>query len=151
MRGKAKEQPVEQVKIKDHPRLCGEKPIRQKTVLRRKGSPPPMRGKDITQIFFNSGKRITPAYAGKSGTIVPANDSTAGSPPPMRGKVRLRYLRYFFQQDHPRLCGEKPQTAALFLRRSGSPPPMRGKVSSQSVLPCVGRITPAYAGKRSMI
>ena len=147
MRGKAKEQPVEQVKIKDHPRLCGEKPIRQKTVLRRKGSPPPMRGKDITQIFFNSGKRITPAYAGKSGTIVPANDSTAGSPPPMRGKVRPPAFPKKKARITPAYAGKSFLLFSFEQFRIGSPPPMRGKVPQQQQDIFRWRITPAYAGK----
>ena len=71
----------------DHPRLCGEK---SPYVLRedlpdgitpayagksfmdnmvnavKRGSPPPMRGKDVPRIVHVSNQRITPAYAGKS-------------------------------------------------------------------------------------
>ena len=51
----------------DHPRLCGEKvfriPMRQ-TFL---GSPPPMRGKGRIGQACTQARRITPAYAGKSG------------------------------------------------------------------------------------
>ena len=70
--------------------------------------------------------RITPAYAGKSGTADP-------------GEVRER--------DHPRLCGEK--LSRSYSRRCvpGSPPPMRGKVSASGDVTGVKRITPAYAGK----
>ena len=53
--------------LRDHPRLCGEKvfriPMRQ-TFL---GSPPPMRGKGRIGQACTQARRITPAYAGKSG------------------------------------------------------------------------------------
>ena len=50
----------------DHPRLCGEKMLRQKRLLWIRGSPPPMRGKaDFLELWANV-TRITPAYAGKS-------------------------------------------------------------------------------------
>ena len=71
---------------KDHPRLCGEKPIFFKRVRAHPGSPPPMRGKvylDKTNKFYDG---ITPAYAGKSMFFTSMVVST---------------------RDHPRLCGEK--------------------------------------------
>ena len=74
------------VTTEDHPRLCGEKIRKKKCVMRNIGSPPPMRGK-----AQNCGKRrcvhrITPAYAGKRS---------------------WRESAGLFSQDHPRLCGEK--------------------------------------------
>ena len=51
---------------RDHPRLCGEKPIRHGRKATATKSPPPMRGKAVprkTQLLQNG---ITPAYAGKS-------------------------------------------------------------------------------------
>ena len=50
----------------DHPRLCGEKQIRPLWRTWRKGSPPPMRGKETTPFTVSRMVRITPAYAGKS-------------------------------------------------------------------------------------
>ena len=52
--------------IQDHPRLCGEKTGLQCSWEKKRGSPPPMRGKAC---FFQLGDvptGITPAYAGKS-------------------------------------------------------------------------------------
>ena len=71
----------------DHPRLCGEKVSHCKTLLRYRGSPPPMRGKADLMSYHISYCRITPAYAGKSFSV----------------KICL-----FGNKDHPRLCGEKP-------------------------------------------
>ena len=52
--------------VGDHPRICGEKDIVLKRILRGVGSPPHMRGKadNINNIVRSI--RITPAYAGKS-------------------------------------------------------------------------------------
>ena len=71
---------------RDHPRLCGEKGECVDLVKKHLGSPPPMRGKAGKLIRRQSGKGITPAYAGKS--------RNAGVVVPLIG-------------DHPRLCGEK--------------------------------------------
>ena len=54
--------------IQDHPRLCGEKRQPEHTGGHLIGSPPPMRGKALLQDFCKRRVRITPAYAGKSGT-----------------------------------------------------------------------------------
>ena len=51
---------------RDHPRLCGEKPIIQVNIIYLIGSPPPMRGKELLKRRDVQEYRITPAYAGKS-------------------------------------------------------------------------------------
>ena len=71
---------------KDHPRLCGEKGDCKETGNVIKGSPPPMRGKEIYREIVSGETRITPAYAGKSLTV---------------------FLAVYRKKDHPRLCGEK--------------------------------------------
>ena len=53
--------------IQDHPRLCGEKTGLQCSWEKKRGSPPPMRGKASQSGFTSTHMRITPAYAGKSG------------------------------------------------------------------------------------
>ena len=66
-----------------------------------------MRGKVLPDQNKWGIRRITPAYAGKSGNV--DHD-------------------YAYIEDHPRLCGEKmfqPPSPQPVL---GSPPPMRGKV-----------------------
>ena len=72
--------------LEDHPRLCGEKQNDKNAKANTTGSPPPMRGKGISNLQKEIQRRITPAYAGKS---------VAG--------VAVMALG----QDHPRLCGEK--------------------------------------------
>ena len=70
----------------DHPRLCGEKIIKDSHCAIPAGSPPPMRGKDDMIEIDEAYSRITPAYAGKR-TITEIN--------------------HILTRDHPRLCGEK--------------------------------------------
>ena len=111
----------------DHPRPCGEKPLRTGERLPFLGSPPPMRGKDVKRYGFKSASRITPAHAGKS-----TNFSS--------GRSRTR--------DHPRPCGEKLMLAPYVCWDVGSPPPMRGKAHNLAQYLALSRITPAHAGKR---
>ena len=85
-----------------------------------------MRGKALVLKSMSNIPRITPAYAGKSGTSVKP----------------LSWSR-----DHPRLCGEKIKAFVLEVDVMGSPPPMRGKVLAFKSPKMSFRITPAYAGK----
>ena len=70
----------------DHPRICGEKTGGRLSAIRDKGSPPHMRGKDLSQPIQRGDQGITPAYAGKRSI---GTSSGAAAP------------------DHPRICGEK--------------------------------------------
>ena len=88
-----------------------------------------MRGKVNTRYLLPLWAGITPAYAGKS----PAE-----------------YLQGCRRQDHPRLCGEKQTNCIKQIFDRGSPPPMRGKDRRKSRQGEDVRITPAYAGKRSL-
>ena len=115
------------MRLRDHPRLCGEKYSVYFLPLYGIGSPPPMRGKVIVDPVAETTSRITPAYAGKS----------------VASAYTLRS-----SWDHPRLCGEKTIKICLTLWKTGSPPPMRGKASPTRKLSRLLRITPAYAGKR---
>ena len=114
-------------RVKDHPRLCGEKMGESGIPSVQKGSPPPMRGKAVVLCSSPRGHRITPAYAGKRPLerlpttatrdhprlcgekiiLICAFCQCLGSPPPMRGKAVLGDPRCHSSRDHPRLCGEK--------------------------------------------
>ena len=111
---------------RDHPRLCGEKSLILCTSYNRKGSPPPMRGKDNGDLKTTYINRITPAYAGKSQARPQQADTS---------------------QDHPRLCGEKETRRGGTSILLGSPPPMRGKGGEFASYSVRTGITPAYAGK----
>ena len=135
-------------RMKDHPRLCGEKVVSSSMVTSVTGSPPPMRGKAKHSGSGDAKARITPAYAGKSPNAWNALTLTLGSPPPMRGKGLAWFFRLCSGRitpayagkslqsrfcsakfwDHPRLCGEKALRSVAWKDPVGSPPPMRGKV-----------------------
>ena len=50
---------------RDHPRVCGEKRLKELICDMAKGSPPRMRGKEQHSLSERCTRRITPAYAGK--------------------------------------------------------------------------------------
>ena len=70
--------------------------------------------------------RITPAGAGKSGSIS---------------------MKQAANKDHPRGCGEKFRRNARTTRNKGSPPRVRGKEAAHVPDSVLWRITPAGAGK----
>ena len=112
---------------RDHPRVCGEKGKKSRKTAGGIGSPPRMRGKVLAHRFDDHSCRITPAYAGKSGSLRFSS-----------GQCR----------DHPRVCGEKALSKTVWSTLWGSPPRMRGKGTVYSLVGIQGGITPAYAGKR---
>ena len=67
--GKSVAQAALNVIMRDHPRLCGEKCLRHMQSICYLGSPPPMRGKVRQGGSTLYKRRITPAYAGKSGVF----------------------------------------------------------------------------------
>ena len=118
------------VGLRDHPRVCGEKAYSLVINGSEWGSPPRMRGKGTKRCSSRRGGRITPAYAGKSKRIAPSS---------------------VLFGDHPRVCGEKSRTCSIVLDVGGSPPRMRGKGGHRQTTQRRYRITPAYAGKRSVV
>ena len=114
----------------DHPRACGEKEIEVCPAAAARGSPPRMRGKGGKLPGRVRPQGITPAHAGKSGTV-PRPDA--------------------LNEDHPRACGEKQFSCIVPLGVLGSPPRMRGKGWAGSPWGSISGITPAHAGKRDGI
>ena len=84
--GKSKTSCSPAYRVRDHPRLCGEKASPLVRAYSISGSPPPMRGKVAVLCYGYASTGITPAYAGKRLTSC--------------GTAVL-------VKDHPRLCGEK--------------------------------------------
>ena len=93
--------------LQDHPRVCGEKYIKNFMGYSTLGSPPRMRGKGASSRRIRAEAGITPAYAGKRKSRIPIFPDT---------------------EDHPRVCGEKAVQPYLQAAMEGSPPRMRGKV-----------------------
>ena len=110
----------------DHPRVGGEKPLRNFTRNALLGSLPRGRGKDDEQEATYFSGRITPAWAGKR---------------------LLSMLDCAAFWDHPRVGGEKGVARWMPSAIRGSPPRGRGKVVYLSVSIFSLRITPAWAGK----
>ena len=89
-----------------------------------------MRGKERSASAGRRCNGITPAYAGKSSAHA---------------------LPMAAAWDHPRVCGEKYAPAAVRPCRVGSPPRMRGKEALAIFSGVCYRITPAYAGKSTVV
>ena len=154
--------------VKDHPRVCGEKPERKAPRRPRLGSPPRMRGKETDSRRQCCSAGITPAYAGKRTLFCLAGRRNRDHPRVCGEKSMYSgvfYERYRItpayagksfpagcprsrSRDHPRVCGEKPRRPPAAAVGIGSPPRMRGKDSIMDGLQGVHGITPAYAGKR---
>ena len=110
----------------DHPRRCGENSFHVHLLHRPKGSPPQMRGKQLSSASEAILSGITPADAGKTKTPT---------------------LAVLLERDHPRRCGENSAQAPFSARFPGSPPQMRGKLACHDCTIQRCRITPADAGK----
>ena len=114
----------------DHPRVCGEKSLSSTYFLITLGSPPRVRGKGGGGQNQVSRAGITPACAGKS-----ACGCTS----------RCRCW------DHPRVCGEKQKFLLRIRTFQGSPPRVRGKGVELEQRGGSNGITPACAGKSSLV
>ena len=111
---------------RDHPRMCGEKMCCSAIACRKSGSPPHVRGKELTAPHSTHSYRITPACAGKSFAPLAV---------------------WFVFGDHPRMCGEKAPRGGRLEKWAGSPPHVRGKEVPAGMDRDLARITPACAGK----
>lgn len=120
--GKRQTAAMPRTMTRDHPRVGGEKSCSRSIIMRRKGSPPHGRGKEGAQLAEKTGIRITPAWAGKSGS-------------------GLLFHRVWW--EHPRVGGEKAKIQLRTAKRRGSPPHGRGKVHSVFKVRKHHRITPA--------
>ena len=69
----------------DHPRVCGKDFSMASPMGLYSGSPPRMRERQRRCLLSATGRRITPAYA---------------------GKTKIRSVENSTQQDHPRVCGK---------------------------------------------
>ena len=72
--GKSRDGGLDEKSRKDHPRVCGEKSgtTMQDTTIT--GSPPRVRGKEVSTLFALTSSGITPACAGKSADTADKHD-----------------------------------------------------------------------------
>ena len=113
----------------DHPRVGGEKLTGAVFGEPVEGSPPRGRGKGNAKSVQIFRMRITPAWAGKSTSIM---------------------YTWGVTKDHPRVGGEKWTNSTTGKRSAGSPPRGRGKGSLLFMCDLPPGITPAWAGKRAV-
>ena len=113
-------------RIRDHPRVGGEKLSLTVSVQHDMGSPPRGRGKGRILPCRVGAQGITPAWAGKSCSTT---------------------CYCCLNGDHPRVGGEKSLGFMLWQIWRGSPPRGRGKGPRPGSKPVLTRITPAWAGK----
>ena len=111
---------------RDHPRGCGEKPMRRPRLLASMGSSPRVRGKESRRSALASAPGIIPAGAGKR--------LRPGGRPGRWG-------------DHPRGCGEKKMATCPKCGERGSSPRVRGKAGIFVLAFVEAGIIPAGAGK----
>ena len=124
--GKTGGRPVRGFGFWARPRVCGENWVRTLRSLMRAGSSPRVRGKRRGPRQLVHGRRLIPAYAGKTASAVGAAAGAAA---------------------HPRVCGENDARRSAFDSARGSSPRVRGKHDGRrSVLRVLGLI-PACAGK----
>ena len=116
-------------KNEDHPRRCGENGLAFSHVFLILGSPPQVRGKLAGTAIGSIAGRITPAGAGKTGTV---GVSAVGI------------------EDHPRRCGENYKPSVPSPVDRGSPPQVRGKRIRTKFSADSSGITPAGAGKTTI-
>lgn len=94
--------------------------------------------------------RITPAYAGKS-QLLRQFRYFLGIIPAYAGKSSIAEMTLLIVEDHPRIRGKKDTTRSSRTRLPGSPPHTREKVGEFRNHKTKGGITPAYAGKSSLL
>ena len=130
-----------------------------------------MRGKRYSLLRRPGQVGITPADAGKTGSVYMSSDELkdhprgcgenskyifdfcekVGSPPRMRGKLVGLINGRLSSEDHPRGCGENRKNPCKEYLSVGSPPRMRGKLVTHYFERNFNRITPADAGKTLML
>ena len=98
-----------QIRLWDHPRVCGKNSILVPDTVIFLGSPPRVREKPEKDLISASQRGITPACA---------------------GKTPLRCNHLTSTRDHPRVCGKNVSNAIEAIKNLGSPPRVREKLNT---------------------
>ena len=133
-------------RMKDHPRVCGEKPAHAPSLRAPSGSPPRARGKEKAKDRLEIKTGSPPRARGK----VPVRRRQRGEhgiTPACAGKSPDCRCALTANLHHPRVRGEKPWPMRTAPSSSGSPPRVRGKADREAVAVDDDGITPACAGK----
>ena len=113
------------IRIRDHPRVCGEHITSSISMRIGRGSSPRMRGTLLGQFPCGHEVGIIPAYAGNTWSV----GGFGG-----------------LSRDHPRVCGEHCFDCVCESCDEGSSPRMRGTPCKASATAYCRGIIPAYAG-----
>ena len=136
----------------DPPRIRREKIWCEVPDEEKNGSPPRMREKSSLPPDGNLSLRSTPAHAGNCSVLRnPGRNAAPRITPAHAGKRRPSHVYSQPFWDHPCLCREKICYEAPEDEKNGSPPPMRGKAVHKGLYRPTLRITPACAGKSSIV
>ena len=165
--GKRPPAPCSSARLRDHPRVCGEKSSFNSTYVEKLRITPACAGKSFSRAAAWWGGWDHPRVCGEKTILTGSTGSRPGSPPRVRGKAGCRPRRARSpgitpacagkrslsrkirtrSWDHPRVCGEKPSAHFVHDGPRGSPPRVRGKDPSTAAILHRGGITPACAGK----
>ena len=136
----------------DHPRIRGEKNVEIADDNIKAGLPPHMRGKSTLPPDGCLSLQSTPAHAGNCSVLRnPGRNAAPRITPARAGKRRPSHVYSQPFWDHPCLCREKICYEAPEDEKNGSPPPVRGKTVHKGLYRPALRITPACAGKSSIV
>ena len=108
-----------------HPRTCGERRIRHRSIKADAGSSPHVRGTGVDQLFGELLARFIPARAGNGADLTPALGD---------------------QAVHPRTCGERGGRSSMNYYVYGSSPHVRGTDGGGAERRRCRRFIPARAG-----
>ena len=155
-----------QLKVMDHPRVCGEHRKCFTHGAMYRGSSPRMRGTPHRTPHRPDGRQDHPRVCGEHYAIKDSMADYTGSSPRMRGTHRRRsgqrhckgiipayagntwwnVAPVVASRDHPRVCGEHSQFAEIPSPLQGSSPRMRGTRGKNNLSRQLSGIIPAYAG-----
>ena len=136
-------------RAREHPRLRGEDSGVDAGHGRASGTPPPARGRHISETAGRELSGNTPACAGKTGRSgapgrarrehprLRGEDSRACTSQPRRrrntpacaGKTSRSFMSTAWRSEHPRLRGEDRKGRGYAMHQHGTPPPARGRRS----------------------
>ena len=104
--GSTASRPTTRRRVRDHPRVCGERIPSSVSSSTASGSSPRMRGAPKDEASDKVSGRIIPAYAGST-SARPRRCCRRRDHPRVCGEHQCnRYRRCEKSRDHPRVCGE---------------------------------------------